>query len=237
MVTISTIRQLAFGAMSLSLFGAALFVILEGGDWSAAGRGVVALVAGSFCALVAFLDRFQSLEVSPNQLRATIREAEQVVSEAQATLQQVHVLAETFSAIIINALSGVGRHDGIPPRVIEDARRDIERSLGEIGLPADAIARVLQADSKWVAIDYSNAIINKIRAREDEGGRSRLRGDELIDRWNNEGFRPSADELRSELATLGVDDLDIVELLSDYEHYERTYKHRRPDVWLARLDW
>lgn len=236
MVTITMMRQLAFGAMSLALFGTTLLVILEGGNWSDAGRGVVALVAGSLCALVAFMDHFQTLKVSPNKLEATMREAEKVVSDAQATLLQLHTFAETLSAIAVDSLSGAGRYDGMGSRMIEDGRREILRCLGEIGLSSDAIARVLRADAKWVKIEYSIGIISKIRAHADEGGRARLRGDELLRRWNDEGFHPSAVELRSELATLGIDDQDIADLLSDCEHYERTYEHRRPDVWLARLD-
>lgn len=229
-------RPMIFGVLSIGFFGITAYLLLSNVEWSSAGRGGVAFLAAVSCALIAYLDRFESLKASVSGIEAKTREVRQVVDEARTTISELHKLAELTGAFMINMMSGIGRWDGYPPKVIERNREEIVDVLKAIGLADQAVARVAAADEEWINIDYSIGIINRLR-RTEHNSKMTLLGDEMISRWNEEGFRPSPEDFDEAFKNIPITNDEVLELLRDYRHYMTTRTHRRPEVWLNRKNW
>jgi hypothetical protein len=228
------VRASVFNTLSVILFFAMGYAVVFEKDVPAGG---VLLLAAVVCAFVGHIDKVESFQASVSGVQAKIREADRVVVEAKSALTELHKFAEMASAMLINMLSGEGRLGGRSPREIEAERARILASLKFIGLADEAIKKVSLADEKWVAVDYSIGILHTLRKSTTCSPEQRQIATEMLERWNNEDYRPTPDEFVEKFKQHGVTDPVVLELVEDYKYYMKTGTHRRPNVWMDRRSW
>lgn len=228
------IRASVFNVLSIVLFFAMGYIVLFQKDVLAGGT---LLLAAMFCAFVGHIDKVESFQASVSGVQAKIREADRVVDEAKSALTELHKFAEMASAMLINMLSGEGRLGGRSPKEIEEERARILESLKFIGLADEAIKKVSLADEKWVAVDYSIGVLHALRKSTTCSPEQRQLATEMLERWNNEDYRPTPDEFVEKFKQKGITDPVVLELAEDYKYYIKTGTHRRPNVWMDRRSW
>lgn len=228
------IRASVFNTLSVVLFLAMGYAVIFGKD--AAGGGVL-LLAAVVCAFVGHIDKVESFQASVSGVQAKIREADRVVGEAKSALTELHKFAEMASAMLINMLSGEGRLGGRSPKEIEEERAHILESLKFIGLDDEAIKKVSLADEKWVAVDYAIGILHTLRKSTTCSPEQRQVATDMLERWNNEDYRPTPEDFSEKFKQSGITDPVVLELVEDYKYYMKTGTHRRPNVWMDRRSW
>jgi len=227
-------RSIVFNALAATFFVVTFYLVLRDPSWASAGRGSVTFLSAAFCGIIGNIEHFESFTISLTGVGAKLREVQQVLDDAQATVASLHELATMTGAFLVDNIAGSGRWGGQGIIQQKDAAKEkLLKRLKAIGLSDDALGEVSRGDRHWVCIDYVHGIFSRPPAKLPPEDSSAL--NELIQRTVTEPASP--EECESMLKRLKVTEPFVTALLEDYRHYVRTGEHRRPDVWRDRMSW
>lgn len=214
----------ALRLLGLAFGGLALWFLYEERD------GVLfALLGGGGCLLFSHLPAMQKLKLGPTGIEA---EMKQVLEEAKASVDELHKLAAIMGAATVAQLAAEGRWGGgMTSAMKAELRQRIISSLKELGLPEKRIEEVGRADAPWVRFDYAGYAMKPIKYNDLNAEQKAQWQEEFKAHSFSTPLTPV--QLRGIIERLGVLSNEVEERLQDYEHYCRTFTHRRPDVWSA----
>ena len=193
------------------------------------GHSVVLVVVGALFLLAPRLKDLIKLEIGVASIKA---EMQQAVAEARATVEQLHLLAAALGRQTIRSAQAEGRWGGRSRADRSQVALETAAAMRALGMAEQAIDDVVAAERPFVHFDYSNwAAASTTPTREQQP-----RWNEFFSKHEGIGSEPTPDELRQFLAELGQLSLEAEERLKDYEHYARTWQHRRPNVWFGGRD-
>lgn len=194
--------------------------------------GTVALVGGLACLFVSKLDLVEQIELFA--LKATMR---RTITEAQATVSQLHSLAATQSAVIVRLVATGGWWEGGHSR--EDKaklKQSVLTTLRELGLPEEQVKKVDGADAEFIGYEYVTHLKRaEIFARDHAQDQSKWT--EFFNRTINRAIsdQPRPAEFEAVFRSLERQVPEAVwELLNDYRHYVERGVHRRPEAFYSR---
>jgi hypothetical protein len=99
--------------------------------------------------------------------------------------------------------------------------------LKGLGLTDEQLAEVDGSDREWVMLDYAFAVLGPL-----------ARGDDAQKKVYSKTFDttpgPTPADCEKLLNEFNIEDVNVRELLKDYQYYYDTGKQRRPQVWRDR---
>jgi hypothetical protein len=237
-----TIRHSGFSADRYKLVEKIVYGVF------AIASGVAAIVAAflgitgaaSLSTLLCFLfllaanpDRFSKFKASLTGIEAETRA---LVERAEVTLEQVRALAVITAQLALSLTARIGRVGTYSDAEKEAVRRDLAELCRGLGATQAQLAQIENDYHRFNQIDYALCIALSFNANELQ------RRPDLHQRWRDFRGRlpehvPSPDELRGLMVDAGLLDTVTQELLLDFDHYCRTNRHRRPEVWARRDGW
>lgn len=195
------------------------------------GAGL-AIVGGCVCLVLPHLAAMAEFEFGLAGIKGKMRE---VIAEAKASVTQLHDLAATLGEVIIHQMAAGGRFGGMDAKKQDEIRQKVIDLLEKLDLPDDRVKQVERADEDYVRFDYVGYVIKPItQTYQNELDEEQEAGFKELLSQHSLASPLSPVQLRTGLAKLGVLAGEMEQRLLDYEHYCRTYKHRRPDSWTAR---
>ena len=194
------------------------------------GHSVVLVVIGALFLLAPRLKDLIKLEIGVASIKA---EMQQVVTEARATLDQLHLLAAALGKQTIRSAQAEGRWGGRSRADRSQVALDTASAMRALGMTEVAVNEVLSAERPFVRFDYAHWVTADLKPTSEQ----RTKWNEFSSKHNSGiGSEPSPEELRKFLVEIDSLSAEIEERLKDYEHYVRTAQHRRPDVWFGGRD-
>lgn len=222
-------------AVAFLIIGA--YLLLTDREWAAAGRGGTAILAGFVCAFFANLDQFKNFEASATGIKATIREAKEVVSEAKEAIEGLRHLGAATGMQLVRIIAMTGRWASQSPVEKDAQKASLLASLNDLGIDKETLQEIDTEDRPWVIVDYVQGIfVSWIRTPGVSAADNATKWRELVESWKTRS-RPSPDQVEKIMDEWGINDAMQRELLADYRHYFITGTHRRPAVWASREEW
>jgi len=185
-------------------------------------------------AFVAFLMMRLSDVTKIHVFRAFEAELKQRLEEVNATIDDLHDLAETFATVSVQQLKYGNRMAGISPRLQRTMIDDIVGKLRKLEMEEAKIDQIIALERPTEHFDYFHYVM-KASHKVMNGEQSKAWED-----WSKPfiqkgfGAEPSPDETEKFLASNGLLVDEIKERLDDYRQYHLFGTHRRLDSWLDR---
>ena len=238
MITFKQFARAGCWVLTIGFSGLTGYFLFASADWSASGRGGIAFLCASLFAVLANIDRIESLKASFIGIEAKIREVNEVIEETKATLRALQELVAVAGAAVIELGAGAGRYGGGQTIGSKDVRRQQVLSVLErAGLSARQIGEVASADREWVIADYVQGIF----AVFNNGRRLTKEQKQYLQKFSLPGRTtmtwPTPDECEVAMDMFRINDRFSRELLNDYRFYLQTGTQRRPQVWADRGNW
>lgn len=219
-------RTLVFNLIAIGFLGLIAFGVLAPTPWAWPSL-IICLVAAGFAGLLGNMNQLESFKAGTTGIEAKTRE---VVREARETINELHTLAEEVVAVLVDEIDGSGRWGGGHTAGEKDARKaSLRATLQRIGLPDARVDAAFASERKWALTDYAVGALNMLKDRPDE-----LIEFDKAHRDDRTAIDPAA--LRPLLLRAGAEPWRVA-LVDDFEHYQRTGKHRRPHIWRDRGRW
>ena len=180
---------------------------------------------------VANLDRIEAIKASPSGFEAKTRD---LITRAEHTLSELQLLAKLVSEMTLSLVKRQGRWGGYEDTEQERVKEIVLNVLTKIGVDTSSFPELLKEWHMITEFDYAHAILGGSHTPTTDSS-------ETMAKWKSlrNGFEkiPSATEIGKFLNESNLTNEGVEEYLVDYEHYQRTRTHRRPDVWKNRENW
>jgi hypothetical protein len=220
--------KIALMLASIALLCLFFYLVLEN-----KGDQFMALVAMIFVILATRLHDIVKLDVTPTSIKA---ELEQKLAEAQATVKQLHEVAETFGKISVQQIQASNRMGGLKPAEKRQAIEQIMAALKAIDLSNDRINDVLLVAKPFDDFDYWSWTSKPIWRSNDSAIQEARNKFFDISTSRGIGFNPTAAATEAFLAQNNLLRGEIAERMKDWKHYLATGAHRRQNLFEARYD-
>jgi hypothetical protein len=154
-------REIIFDFLAVAMLSLMGAIVWFDPSATGTGRASLILVGAFFSGLIANIHRFESLKASLSGFEAKMREAEEVIEEAKATVSSLQRLGTAFGCFLVEAVEGAGRYQShsSQARRVERKLRLVEQ-LKALDLPADSLDQILRSDQVWISYDYMNGLIH-----------------------------------------------------------------------------
>jgi hypothetical protein len=220
------------GAILASAILLALFVALILRDASA-GQYVAVIVMFVFCVLATRLDDITNLNVNATGLQAAL---ERKIAEAQATVHQLQRLAEMFAETAVIQIAMDNRWDGIPSRARREMIGNIERELRAIKIDETRIAQILTPQRTYDRLDYYWWLVRGVPARATAAQAAAAISFQQHFPDVSYNAIPALADVEAYMNRHDLMNGEAAEIFKDWDHYERTFTHRRAERWDKRND-
>lgn len=211
------------------------------GLWKPGRAAEMGIAVGACLFTMAFtrLEKFKVLKGAGFELQ--MKEAEKVVREASATLEQLRDLAAVTSKISLDTLarSGVRTFQPVPEKL--RLQGELVPVLQQIGVRPDEIAQATKTMDEVVRRQHALKIrrgafaeVAAQTAKDTTRVNALFPLNEALEQLvpSNDIYAPPARVLRTCIADHKLTMTDGLEdLLRDYEHFETTGTLRRPEIW------
>jgi hypothetical protein len=195
---------------------------------------IAAWVVGTTLLLLSLLTGgIRSLKFSTEGIEATVEEVKQIATDAHQTLEQARRLTLALGKFLVWQKAGAGRWDGPGASAVETGDRLLRQIAEAAGLTAAEYAEMQSAEFPFIRFDYESFVT-------DAAATGKSWSSEQEAAWNahfrgphrrGPGTEDSPSQLRAFLSQYGFVDEEVEERLKDYEHWDVTRQHRRPDTW------
>ena len=206
----------------------ALLAYLAATNAASAAVLTVVLIAAVLAGFLGFIDRIESIRASGSGFEARTRD---VVRRAEAALSELQQVTSLLATVLVEVIDSAGRYGGATtPAERDDRKSKLRALLLSIGLTeAAAQTAILEGERHWVLFDYANAVRRPI-------GKGTPAEEAFWGSLNNRLENLSTEALRDIIGDLPGAHWRLA-LLDDYDHYQATGSHRRPEVWRMRGEW
>lgn len=190
---------------------------------------VVCIIAAGFVALLGNMDRLESFKAGAGGIEAKTRE---VVAKAESAISELQMLGEATAATLFQLLDAGDRWGGSSATEKDARKLEMLEALARLGVPEDRREQLRLSERKWVMVDLMGGITYRLP----KDPAKNLEWTKAWSGWNGLD-RPSPEALAEILKIVEPIEPWRAELVKDYEHYYRTSRHRRPEIWAQRDDW
>lgn len=156
------------------------------------------------------------------------------LEEVNATISQLHELAETFAQVSVRQLKYGDRMSGINPRLQRQMIDEMIAKLRALQVPEDRIEVILALERPTDHFDYFHYVMKAAH---------RIMSSEQSKAWEEWskpfihqgiGGEPTPDETEAFLGKNGLLSEEVIERLKDYRQFHDHGNHRRVESWLDR---
>lgn len=215
--------------VGLGILGVFIYLILSGNElsenkWLTFLAGITVLICTRLSDIIKF-------NVGKDGVSA---EMERAVREAQATVAQLHDMAELFATISVQQIVGSGRWSSTTPRVQREMIEKIEHVLTTIDMPKAKIDAVLSQQEPFDDFDYFDFVTKDAQQRTSDPIRAAWSAFFTPYFDKGIGHRPTIEQTEKFLQDNDLITPDVEERLKDWKYYRQHKRHRRRDLWEAR---
>ncbi|MGO4194139.1 hypothetical protein AB4Z13_02100 [Rhizobium sp. YAF28] len=163
--------------------------------------------------------------------KGLVTEMRKAVTETQATLEQLHELAETLAGISVNQIKGAGRWGAAGPKFQGEMIDTLIGSLRTIGMEEPKIQHIIDLQRPIDRFDYFHHTVNAMHkiANDDNQKAWRVYSDPFIHKGS--GHQPDPNQFEVFLKEQGLLTGEVAERLADYKQYWTHGTHRRKQLW------
>ncbi|CTQ77365.1 hypothetical protein [Roseibium alexandrii] len=155
-------------------------------------------------------------------------ELERLVTEANATIEELRGLAVATARNQLAQLSASGRYGGMGRDLKEDIRENILSTLRDLRVSDGDIEHVISVQYPFMHYDYCHRV-QTLHGLQADRERDLAWTTFWTEQHSGRGNEPDPDTLEAFLDKHDLLDDAARERLEDYRHFHETQQHRRPD--------
>lgn len=224
MSKIDSLFKIPCYAIGLGLFG--LFAYLIVTEKSGA---YLTLIAAALVLIMTRLPDIESLRLFGD--KGLVTEMRKAVNDTQATLAQLHEVADLFARVTVHQIKNGGRWGGHTHKVQDDTIAEIVAALRSLDVDNARVESIIAIKRPVDRFDYFHYVIRAAHA---------VMNEEQSKAWQEYskpfinmgiGHQPNPEATEAFLAEQGLLSGEVAERLADYKQYWNNGTHRRVELW------
>lgn len=174
-----TLWPLIFNIGAVGFFVLAAWLLIK--DQNAAARPMIALAGAGLSAMLANLDKIESVKASLSGIEAKTRRAAEVVREAEGAIERLRSLAAVIAAPLFTVSMRMGRWGThLSRRERLELVERVEAELKQVGVPQVLIGEAKEEFHRYATLDLFRTVAGVLREIVNEKAEARQKAMEAV---------------------------------------------------------